>query len=428
MGIPPESGASGTAAASAPRRRLGAVSALRLAAAAWMVCYHLSVTQLLDGLGLPSALRNVLGGGSALTGMFIMLSGFMMQYAYTDGAGRLKVGAREVWIGRLTRLWPTMLVAHLLALPFVFAGHDVYAPLEALGRAVAVILALQAWIPQWAFSYNGPAWTISVLVLCYALFPALAEFVRRRSRAELAALVFGCWVAMLAPTGAHFAGLATGFTPLSDRPDSVAEAVLHAFPPLRLPDFVAGMALARLFVVRGAPASRLVAGAGAISFVAVVAILALPRVLPERFVANGLLSPLFWFLLLGAAAAPRSVERALERLGVTALGDASLSMFLLHMPLMLALSAAHRLHLLPSALIAFSVIAFVPSMVLLSVLLERRFVTPVASRMREALRATPMVPTAAARALEDELGRAGLQRRTPPLRSDVTGTRASSSA
>ena len=403
----------GSAPDDSRRRRLGAVSALRLVAATWLILYHLWVTRLLEGFGLPAAVRNLLAGGSALTGMFIMLSGFMMYYAYTDAAGGLKTSACEVWIGRVSRLWPIMLLSHVLAAPFALAGQDVYAPAEAVGRAIAVGLALHAWVPAWAFSYNGPAWTISVLVLCYALFPTIARLLRGRSGAQLALVVAGCWAAMLVPTTLHFAALPTGFTPLSDAPESLAEATLHAFPPLRLPDFVAGMALARLYSTHRGIATRALAWAGVAAFGAVVAFLAMPALLPERFVANGLLSPLFGLVLLGAASAPEAMERALERMRLTALGDASLSMFLLHMPLMLALAAVERMQVVPRALVVASVLGFLPGMVALSVALEARFVKPLASRVRGALRTLAYRP--ATRPASAPVGEStGPWRDTPP--------------
>jgi peptidoglycan/LPS O-acetylase OafA/YrhL len=391
-----------------PRRRLGTVSALRLVAATWMVGYHLWVTRLLEGFALPRAVGSMLAGGSALTGMFIMLSGFMMHYAYTDVAGALRTSARELWIGRVARLWPIMLASHLLAIPFALGGKDVYGAAEAFGRGIAVTLGVQAWIPAWAFSYNGPAWTISVLLLCYAIFPYATAWLRRRGVAQLVLIVAGCWAAMLLPTTLHFARLATGFTPASDAPDSVLEAMLHAFPPFRLPDFIAGMALARLLATQRLVAARTLALVGVLAFGGVVAFLAAPLALPERFVANGLLSPLFGLVLLGAASAPESLERVLDRLRLAALGEASLSLFLLHMPLMLALAAVGRRGLLPHAAFVWAVVLFVPAMVWLSVALEGRFVKPAAQRLRAALLGTSLGPAHA------RVSSSGPWRNTPP--------------
>jgi peptidoglycan/LPS O-acetylase OafA/YrhL len=327
----------------------------------------------------------VLGGGSAITGLFIMLSGFMMHYAYADADGALRTGVREIWIARVARLWPVMLAAHVLAIPFTLYGQEVYSPLEAVGRAALSIVGLQAWVPHWAFSFNGPAWTISVLLLCYALFPLLVRAMRHRSRAQLVGILLCCWLAMLVPTAMHFARLPTGFTPASDAPESLAEILLHAFPPFRLPDFIAGVALGRLFALRGAGVSHRAAWLGVAAGGAIVLFLASPRTLPERFVANGLLSPLFWLVLLGVASAGDRVEAMLTRLRIAALGDASLSMFLLHMPPVLAMAAARRMRLISDDALLPIVLAFVPAMLAVSVVLERRFVSPAATLVTRVL-------------------------------------------
>jgi peptidoglycan/LPS O-acetylase OafA/YrhL len=246
------------------------------------------------------------------------------------------------------------------------------------------------------------------------MFPLLARGLARRSGAQLAAIVAACWVAMLVPTAIHYAGLPTGFTPLSDAPESLAEATLHALPPLRLPDFLAGMALARLLATQRRVPARTLAWTGVAAFTAVLLFLASPARLPERFVANGLLSPLFGAVLLGAASARPSTERLLQRLRLTTLGDASLSMFLLHMPIMLALAAAQRRWPLSQPMLAAAVLAFVPTMVVISVACEDRLVKPVAGVVRAMLRGT----AGAARPWRSpgaiDAAAAGRGRETPP--------------
>ena len=238
------------------------MSALRVVAALWLVGYHLAVTRLLEVVPLPPTLRAALENGSAMTGLFIMLSGFMMCFAYTDAAGDLKVSAREVWIGRIARLWPVMMLGHLMALPMALFGSERYGLLEAIGRGVLSTIALQAWVPAWAFSFNGPAWTLSVLAFCYVMLPRVVRALRGRSTPQLVAILVATWVAMLLPTALYFASLPTGLTVASDAPESLVETTLHSFPLLRFPEFVGGAVLARLFVRRGLRASGLLAALG----------------------------------------------------------------------------------------------------------------------------------------------------------------------
>lgn len=361
------------------------MSALRIGAALWILCFHLAAADLMDGLGLPARLLVALRNGAPMTGFFIMMSGFMMYYAYTRPDGTLAASPRRIWVGRIARLWPIMMVGHLLALPFAFVGHDQYAPFEAIARGVAVATALQSWFPKWAFSYNTPAWTLSVLAFCYALLPSIVRGLRERSPRQLVAVLWACWAAMLIPTLVHFLSLPTGLTPASDARGSAAEQVLQAFPPVRLAEFVMGAVLGRLFLHRGGRQSLALFAFGAVAGVAVLAYLSAEPTLPQRFVANGLLAPLYWPLLLGVASAPAIVEHFVTRARLVSLGEASLSVFVLHMPFVVGFRALYVRGLLPDVVRGPVLAAFVVGIVAVSCVLEPRFVTPLAARVRTLL-------------------------------------------
>ena len=251
------------------RRRLAGMSALRFGAAIWILCFHFAFAGLLDDLGLPTPLLVMLRNGAPMTGFFIMLSGFMMYYAYTRPDGTLSATPRRIWVGRVARLWPIMMVGHLLAVPFAFLGGDRYAPLEAIGRGLLVTTALQGWFPRWAFSFNTPAWTLSVLAFCYALLPSIARVLRDRTPRQLVAMLWLCWLAMIVPSFLYFHSLPTGLTPASDARGALAEQFLQAFPPVRLAEFVMGAVLGRLFLQRAGRPSAWLFAFGTISGVAI---------------------------------------------------------------------------------------------------------------------------------------------------------------
>lgn len=164
-----------------------------------------------------------------------------------------------------------------------------------------------------------------------------------------------------------------------------AELTLHALPILRLPDFIAGVVLARLFAMRGARSSRVLATLGVGAAVATFTFLARPRALPERFVANGLLSPLYWLIILGVASAPAWAERVAARLRLDALGEASLGVFILHMPPLLALASLRRAGMVTDATLTALLPAYVVAMFAVSWLLEVRFVRPMAAHVKAVL-------------------------------------------
>ena len=86
----------------APKRRLAGISALRVGAALWILCFHLATHDLLDGLALPARLLVALRNGAPMTGFFIMMSGFMMYYAYTRPDGTLSATPERIWIESVT--------------------------------------------------------------------------------------------------------------------------------------------------------------------------------------------------------------------------------------------------------------------------------------------------------------------------------------
>ena len=105
---------------------------------------------------------------------------------------------------------------------------------------------------------NGPAWTISTMGLLWLLYPKLQAWLRRPLQARPFALAAGAAIACQLPMVlAFFAGCVA---PGLGKPYFVSEAaslVGYHFPPLRLADFVLGMALAQALADgRAAPERR----------------------------------------------------------------------------------------------------------------------------------------------------------------------------
>ena len=103
------------------------------------------------------------------------------------------------------------------------------------------------------------------------------------------------------------------------------------FPLFRLPEFVFGMALGILFA-RSAPVGvsmrRLMILVGCIGFGVSFAVVA--PLVPGEMISNGLLMPFLGLLLVGLAYSPSQV---FNHPIFVQLGDASYSLYLLHIPL-----------------------------------------------------------------------------------------------
>jgi peptidoglycan/LPS O-acetylase OafA/YrhL len=103
------------------------------------------------------------------------------------------------------------------------------------------------------------------------------------------------------------------------------------FPLFRVPEFVFGMALGILFA-RSGPVGvsmrRLMIFVGCVGFV--VGFVVVAPLVPGEMISNGLLMPFLGLLLVGLAYSP---SRVFNHPIFVQLGDASYSLYLLHMPL-----------------------------------------------------------------------------------------------
>jgi peptidoglycan/LPS O-acetylase OafA/YrhL len=113
--------------------------------------------------------------------LFFVLSGFVLTIGMSD-----ERPYADFLVGRIARVWP----CHLAALVFLAAvinpdTHDYWTkywtPLGGQGPEWVSVFLLQAWVPQKTtyFSYNGVAWSLSVEMFCYAIFPGCIVALKR---------------------------------------------------------------------------------------------------------------------------------------------------------------------------------------------------------------------------------------------------------
>jgi peptidoglycan/LPS O-acetylase OafA/YrhL len=192
----------------------GALDALRFAAAAFITLYHFGVEEAPRPLGelFPVLERGYLG-----TDFFLLLSGYILARAYGPRLRAGQVGAGGFFVRRLARIWP----AHLIIL-CGFAAVVLAAAVAGVGfnnpQAFTWdgLLRQAALVHAWGLGdepgWNSATWTLSALVVCYALFPlmwralmalspwqALAGGVLALAVADLTARAFGADLYTLAP-------------------------------------------------------------------------------------------------------------------------------------------------------------------------------------------------------------------------------------
>ena len=332
------------------RPRLAALSGIRIVAAMHIYLFHLKqahdaglLTFRAFGL-LPAPLAWLLARGCVSTGFFFVLSGFLLAYAYLDADGQPKVADRAFWKGRFRRLYPLYFVSLLLLLPApallpITPKH--LSPAETLGGVATSLTLTQAWFPPFALFWNAPAWALSAFAAFYAVFPAFARGMSGLGPKGLLRLAMGLAFASLLPMAAYML-----IDPQGDARTATAITLggfwlnLLRFNPLSwLPQFLAGVALGRLFAM-GIDSGRIVLAdrpswrpsIGDAAAILVLGLLMFARAIPYVAIRHGLFTPLYlvilWDLGLGRGVLAKVASgRVLGRLS-----EASFGLFALQMP------------------------------------------------------------------------------------------------
>lgn len=303
--------------------RLPALTGARILAALAVYASHLGPPH-----DSPAALKAFFASGYMGVTFFFTLSGFVLAINYFERLRR--PGVSGIWnylVARLARIYPL----YILILFYIIV-HD-----HAYGTSVAGwwqhVLAIQAWSPSvvTAYSFNGPAWSVSVEFFLYAcvpfLFPALAKL--RKPRAVLIAATT-VTLAMTILT-AWFA--ATGRGSLAWANPESAHRWLYRTPLTRLGDFTLGILAARLYVMtRGRAAlSRIGTPLAIAAMTVTVVLMSLPGDVDSPWSWDVIYAVPSALLIFGLAVAPRGAPARLLSLPVIVLlGEASYAFYLIH--------------------------------------------------------------------------------------------------
>jgi peptidoglycan/LPS O-acetylase OafA/YrhL len=309
--------------------QLPALTGLRFFAALQVVVYHFG---LFDRWPLPRPVGQVAGAGFEAVTLFYVLSGFILTYTYM-APGVPRVSGPQMYAARLARVYPVYALALVVAAPgFLYAsllqGATPQAVTTMVLKGVAVVSCVQAYIPHWALAWNAPAWSISVELTFYALFPLLAPALLSCRRRTAVGVAVAGWLLSLVPTVVYLA-----VAPVEAGLVHPWRALVDYNPLIRLPTFVMGIVTGRLFLEALSAGVRpwrpgTLAGLGAVAAALVVG----AEPLPKMLVHGPLLAPCFALVVFGLAWQEGGLARVLSWRPVVALGDASYSLYILHVP------------------------------------------------------------------------------------------------
>ena len=293
-------------------RAIPALTGIRFVAAVLVLLYHYGATwsERLHFAPLSQFMHNGYLGVS----VFFVLSGFILTHVHQ--AERVdRAFLIRFYQARFARLYPVYLLALIVALPvrgWPMTGADV----------VRVLLMVQSWtVPGsrlgWAWLLQ--AWTLSIELFFYLMFPLLLPGIRRLS----AAAILGCIA--VASALIVLGGLSSA-APGTDMPGVVARLPL---PLLRLPEFILGMALCRWVKLRPGEARALDSrGLEALVLGVLVLTLALTASIQSKAFATLLTGLLIVQLYEGRGV----ISRLLASAPMALLGGASYALYLLQQP------------------------------------------------------------------------------------------------
>jgi len=307
---------------SASPRRLNALTGLRCFAALNIVFFHFSNPKWFGPLA------PVINSGYISVSFFILLSGYILAYNYSERGQRGEVDAPRFWKARLSRLYPVYLLSLILSLGMLWEEYGAHSHFMFWTGVVLTPLLVQGWVPALATFWNTPAWTISAEAFFYLLFPWISRWRRPKSLPKLIGLLTILWIT------ASLAGLLyTIFSPDGNpHPDRYTSGIwirTLKFTPLpHLSTFLFGVVLAAVDAVLPR-AARWRAWVGLAGLAALYIVLQYADSLPYPMLHDGLLLPLFAPIVLGLAG-NNWLARVFSFRGFVLIGEASYCMYLLH--------------------------------------------------------------------------------------------------
>ncbi|WP_244832356.1 acyltransferase [Caballeronia sp. TF1N1] len=319
---------------------LPALTSIRFVAALTVVLSHFSERGLFD---LPKPIFDLVDGGRSAVSMFFVLSGFILAYTYRSQLA--STGPRPFYVARFARIYPVILLGLALCVPVVgillythdsermldfFALKD-RVPLSLTLSFIAQLLLLNGWFPFAAINqpWNGPSDSVSCEAFFYAVFPWL---LRKLGGVSIVRAVLICAAIWL--TQGVVADLIMTHVPISR-----SAFIVIMLPLLRIPEFILGIGAALVFLsVRESGMQRQShALAMVVTALAGLAVFGLwqPPIFPPYFPAYYMQAPFFAILILGLALLERPVLGILNARWLVRLGEASYSLYLVHLPILL---------------------------------------------------------------------------------------------
>jgi peptidoglycan/LPS O-acetylase OafA/YrhL len=259
--------------------------------------------------------------GRGVVSFFFFISGFVICYSYQNWSGW-----KSFFIRRFARVYPNHWIVSLTFASFTFLIPLLNKEnlLVYLRNAVLNLTLLQAFVPDRLanFAFNGVTWTLSVEFFFYLAF----IFLRRWSTKTLVLLFLTLYVSKLA--------LETIWILFDIH--HFAHWLFFVFPILRLPEFLLGMVMCRIYFKNPEAFSRFRINPFIIIISTILTIGSCRYYIsPYAVCLYSTIPSIFGFLLLLSCLGYNNCKSAFFNNKICLfLGEASFSIYLIHQPIL----------------------------------------------------------------------------------------------
>lgn len=304
------------------KSKIDSLTATRAVAAILVVIHHFG-TGTFPFSYAPDLFKN----GNLAVGYFFALSGFVMYHTYSTKSVPYSTFLKR----RAAKIFPLYFLALFITIIIPVLTHYFHPgnalPQNLTKQILFSVTFVQAWVPNYALSLNGPGWSLSIEAFFYVFFPLLLIFQEKRIN-----LFILFTIALYIATQAFHLHYFPYKAVLSSR----MQDVVFFNPLLHLNQFLIGMLGAYVF----SKTKISVATARVIAILSTVLIITLIAWRPHNISYHtGLITPLFAVFIISVALAD---PRLLKIKPFVLLGSASYGIYILQLPVYELFSLANN--------------------------------------------------------------------------------------